>query len=82
MTYTGYNYYSGNPTPTPLLVVIDQDRTPLTTRHMSNTTILVTPGEDSQTIYVTCFAGNEVGYLHSTKIVTVIGEAGYQWIVY
>ena len=62
----------GNPIAVPLIVVIDQSQTPLSTLKLKNDSILTTVDTKSHTIYVTCYASNQYGSIHHTKIVPTI----------
>jgi len=61
----------GNPFPNPILVITDQYQNALPTIITSNTSVSLTVGQDLQTVYASCFAGNEAGYLQNTKEVPV-----------
>eukprot|EP00092_Neocalanus_flemingeri_P038639 GFUD01042069.1.p1 GENE.GFUD01042069.1~~GFUD01042069.1.p1 ORF type:complete len:990 (-),score=267.58 GFUD01042069.1:133-3102(-) len=61
----------GNPTPIPIMVITDQYQNALPFTTTSNSSISVTIMNNHQTIFASCFAGNEAGYLQNTKEVAV-----------
>jgi len=61
----------GVPTITPILVITDQYQNPVPMIPAGNHSITVVVTSHHETLLASCFAGNEAGFLQSTKEITV-----------